>query len=209
MANNIESQELMLQLNDFYRDNYRRTMKWLSVMVIVCAILSAILAWISYDRKQPPYYAAVITGQVVPMHSLSEPVITTRFIERWCERTTQILYNLSFNSYQQEIVQAKDRFTADGWTKMMSAMQSSIIDPMVKNHLVITSVVSGTPLTLAQLIVNGRYTWRMQLNLLVTFTSASEVRKRTLSIIMDVQRVPALDAAQGIQIINFTSANAD
>lgn len=209
MADNTESQKLLFQLNEFYRDNYRRTMKWLSVMVIICALLSVILAWISYDRKQPPYYAAMTTGQVVPMHALSEPVITSAFIQQWSEMTTQIIYNLSFDAYQQQLDQAKERFTADGWLKMNNALVSSgLLKELVNNRLIISSVVSGTPVILARMVIDGRFTWRVQLKLLVTFTSASQVIKRTLLITMDIQRVPALNAPQGIQIINFISANA-
>ena len=208
MANNVESQELALQLNKFYRDNYRRVMKWLSVMVVVCAVLSAILAWISYDRTQPPYYAAVTTGQVLRIHSLSEPVITQPFILQWSEMTTQIIYNISFDQYQQQLAVAKDRFTPGGWDKMMSALQSSgLLTNLVSNRLIMNSVVSGTPVIIGRMIVNGRFTWRVQLKLLVTFTGASGAVKREQLVTMDIQRVPSLDSEHGIQIINFVSSN--
>lgn len=209
MANSTESQDLAFQLNDFYRNNYRRTMKWLSFMVVVCAILSVILAWISFDKKQPPYYAAMTTGEVVPMHALSEPVVTSDFILQWSALTTRSIYNLDFSKYQQQLDEVKSRFTADGWLKMNAALkQSGLLTELVNSHLIITSVVSGTPVILERMIVNGRFTWQVQMRLLVTYTSASAKRQNELVITMNIQRVPTLNAPQGIQIIDFHSALA-
>lgn len=205
---NTQSQENEFQLNEFYRDQYRRTMKWLTSMIVVCAILSTILVWISYDRKQPAYYAAMTTGQVIPMHSLSEPVVSNDFILQWSALTARLIYNLSFASYQQELSQAQDRFTPEGWEKMMAALKGSgLIDSLVSSRLMITSVVSGPPVILAQMLIHGRYTWRVQMKMLVTYTSNDVQKQREMVVTMNIQRVPTLDAAQGIQIIDFTSGS--
>ncbi len=50
---NNRSQELDFQLNAFYRDRYRQIMKWASALAVICAMLSAVLAWMAYDKKQP------------------------------------------------------------------------------------------------------------------------------------------------------------
>lgn len=204
---NTQSQDNEFEINHFYRDSYRHTMKWLSVMVLVCAVLSAILAWMVYSQKQPMYYAAVTTGEVVQMHAMSEPIVTNDFITQWAARTTGLIYNLNFATYRQQLNQAKDRFTPEGWVKLNSALQGLIGD-LTANKLIISSVVSGVPIILGRMIIHGRYTWRVQLRLLVTFTSASEVRQRELLVTMNVQRVPTLDASQGIQVIDFTMGPA-
>lgn len=206
---NTDSQDLAFQLNKFYRDTYRRTMKFLVFLLLICAVLSCVLAWMVYDRKQPLYYAAATTGKVVPMHSLSEPVISSNFIIRWAALTTRLIYNLSFSSYQQQLSEIRPRFTSEGWQKMMGALKSSgFISEMVDNRLIVSSVVSGPPVIVARLIIRGRFTWRIQLPLLVTYTSASATSQRSIVITLDVQRVPTLNADQGIQITNFISRPA-
>jgi len=206
---NTQSQDNEFQLNHFYRDGYRRTMKWLSVMTVVCAILAAVLVWMTYDPKQPPYYAAVTTGEVVQLHALSEPVVTGEFVTQWSALTTRLVYNLSFATYQQQLAQVQDRFTTEGWDKMMAALKSSgLISDLVNNKLIITSVVTGPPIILGRLIIHGRYTWRVQMKLLVTYTSASAATQRSMVITMNVQRVPTLNAANGIQVIDFSAGSA-
>ena len=199
-----QAQETAFEVNEFYRDNYRRVMKMLSFMVVVCAILSSVLAWISYDRKQPPYYASITTGEVIPMHSLSEPVVTTDFVLRWSELATRQVYNLDFATYQQQLAKVQPLFTPNGWEKLLMAFKSSgLLDELVGSRLVISSVVTGPPVILARSVMDGRFTWRIQMRLLITYTSASETRQSEAIVTMAVQRVSTLDAAQGIQIIDF------
>lgn len=205
-----QSQENDFQLNHFYRDAYRRTIKWVSIMAIVCAILTTILVWMTYDPKQPPYYAAMTTGEVVRLHALSEPVVTSDFVVQWSALTTRLIYNLNFSTYTQQLAQVQDRFTPEGWDKMMAALKSSgLIDDVVNNKLIITSVVTGPPIILGRLIIHGRFTWRVQMKLLVTYTSASTATQRSMIVTMNVQRVPTLDAANGIQVIDFRSESAN
>lgn len=201
---NGTSQELAFKLNAFYRDRYRRVMKMVSTMAVLCAILSAVLAWMAYDKQQPPYYAAMTTGEVVPMHALSEPVVTSPFIVAWSARTAQLVYNLNFSTYQQQLAVVQNRFTAEGWNKMMDALKSSgMIKTLTENKLIISAVVSGQPRIISQMIIDGRFTWRVQMKLLVTYTSASQTKQNQIVVTMNIQRVPTLDAANGIQIVSF------
>lgn len=207
MTNNTESQELDHQLNEFYRDKYRFAMKCLSFLVITCAILAGIFAWMTYHQKQPAYYAAATTGQVLPLHPLSEPIVTSDFIVEWSALTTRLIYNLTFSNYQTQLSQAQDRFTPVGWERLQAALNSSgLITNLVNNRLIISSVISGPPVILARMIVNGRFTWRVQMRLLVTYTSASAQTQRQMLVTMSVQRIPTLDAAQGIQVTDFSMA---
>lgn len=201
---NTASQENEFQINTFYRDHYRSAIKILVILIMICAVLSVILAWMTYDRKQPAYYAALTTGEVIPMHALSEPVLTSNFIVEWSALVARRIYNLSFDQYQQQLNEEASKFTADGWAKMMNAMKG-LISQLQGSRLVISSVVSGSPVIIGRMIINGRYTWRVQMKMLVTYTSASTQSQREMVVTMNVQRVSTLNASQGIQIVDFNS----
>lgn len=202
----VVAQEIALQKNRFYRDNYRRTLAWLMRLLFLCAVLSVLLAWSIMERKQPKYYAAVTSGQVIPLHSLSEPVITNSFITQWSARTARILFNLNFSRYQDQISRAQPRFTPSAWVKMQSVLQNAFINNIVSNKLIVSSVVSGRPVVLSRMIIHGRYTWRVQMKMLMKFTSASAETQETLIVTMNVQRVPTLNSSQGVQITQFAAA---
>ncbi|MCX7126091.1 MAG: type IVB secretion system apparatus protein IcmL/DotI [Gammaproteobacteria bacterium] len=205
---NTQAQETAFEVNEFYRDNYRRTMKSLVFMVVVCAILSAVLSWMAFDKKQPLYFAAMTTGQVIPMNPLSEPVLTSDFILQWSSLVARRIYNLNFATYQEQLGQVQDKFTPESWEKLMNTLKPGMIKQLLGSKLIITSVVMSAPVIVARMIIRSRFTWRVQIKMLVTYTSASEATKRNILVTMDVQRVPTLNASQGIQIIDFTSGTA-
>lgn len=197
-------QELAEKKNNAYRDSYRVTIRWLVRMLVVTLILSATLMWMTIDTKQPAYYAAVTTGDIVRMHSLSEPVLTNEFIVRWSALTARRLFNLKFDEYKTQLNALKDRFTSTGWQKMQLAFKSSgFIRNLVDNKLIMSAVISSSPVVVAQMVIGGRMTWRVQMPILVEFTSASEQRQESIIVTMNVERVPTLDVAQGIQVSDF------
>lgn len=203
---NTALQDLETRKNNLYRNSYRSTLKWIVRLLFLAVVLSGILTWMAMDRKQPAYYAAMTSGEIVPMHSLSEPVITNDFIVSWSGLTARKLFNYDFNDYQQKLDEVRDRFTEGGWEKIQAALKSSgVLNSVINNKLVVNSVVVGAPVIQARMIVNGRFTWRVQMKLLVEFTSASQKEKESFVVTMDIQRIPTLNAAQGIQIDNFSA----
>lgn len=204
---NAKTEQLVLEENNLYRDSYRRTLSVLTIMIVVCMVLSAVLAYQVVETPKPNYYATTTTGRVAPLQPLSMPVVTHHYLLQWASLATRSAYNLNFVDYQKQLKNSSAYFTPDGWQSLMSAMKDSgVLTSLKENKLYMSAVVSGTPVILDEKLVEGRYTWRIQLPLLVTYTSASEARKLQYVVTMDVMRVPVLDAEKGIQINNFSVA---
>lgn len=192
--------------NNQYRDGYRLVMKWILVMALMSVLFTALLSYLSLFRKPPAYYATTTSGEVVPLHALSEPVVTSKYILQWASLATRDVLNIGFANYQQQFEQAKPYFTSKGWEQFQEALTSSkLLQTIEDQHVDMSAVVSGAPVILGQAVVHGRFTWRIKLPVLITFTSASSQTKQSLYVTMDVQRVPVLDAEKGIQISNFTT----
>ena len=193
--------------SQFYRDQYRRMVKWLVVNAMVTAGLVAVLAYMIFFPGQTKYYATTTSGQVVPLHSLSEPVLTNSYIVQWSSIATRKVFNFDFVHYRSQIQSVHSYFTPSGWAKFQQALkQSKLLQTVINQKVMMTAVVSNSPVVLARQIVHGRYTWRVQMPVLVTFQSASEHQQLKLIVTMNVQRVPALQAAKGILISDFAAA---
>jgi intracellular multiplication protein IcmL len=190
----------------FYRDPYRSAVKWLGAMAVVAVVLSLILAFMAIQRPQPNYYASTTTGQVVPLHSLSEPVITQKHMLQWSSLAALAAYNLDFSNYEKQLKSAQPYFTTGGWDKFQQALKDEgLLSTLIDKKLDMSAVVTDTPVVLNTTVMNGRFTWRVQMPVLVTFESASETNKMHLVVTMNVQRVPSLSAPSGIQISDFVS----
>ena len=194
--------------NLLYRDHYRRTVKSIVMMSITALVMLAVLMGLILTTPQPKYYATTTSGQVIPMHSLSEPVITNDYLLQWASLATRTAFNIDFVRYQSQLAKAQADFTPAGWSKFMEAMKNSgLLDTIQSKKLEMNAVISGAPVILSTSVIHGRFTWRVQLPILVTFTSANQTSQSHWLVTMNIQRISTLDAYKGIQINNFTASH--
>jgi len=173
-------------------------------MSVVSIILTVVLIGLIISQEQPSYYATTTTGEVIPMHSLSEPVITNKYLLQWAGLATRSAFNVDWVHYQTQLQTAKSDFTPSGWKKFMTAMNHSGLLSTVKDKkLEMSAIVSSPPVILRTDVLHGRFTWRVQLPILVTFSSASQTRESHWMITMNIQRISTLNAYKGIQISDF------
>jgi intracellular multiplication protein IcmL len=190
----------------FYRNSYRKALGAAVLLSTSASVLAAILVMMSWREPQPTYFATTTNGVVTPLYSLSEPVLTSQFILEWASLAARKAFNLDFVHYADQLNEAKPYFTSDGWEKFQGALKSSgMLDTVTDKKVVMSAIVSGTPVVLSRAVVHGRFTWTIQLPVLVSFSSTSEKRKMQMIITMNVQRVPTLDASQGVQISDFAA----
>lgn len=144
------------------------------------------------------------TGEIIPLPSLSEPVVTNTYILEWASTATRAAFTLDFVNYKSQLDKASVNFTRGGWRAFSNALDSSGLLALVQDKkLLMNAVVSGQPIIRFQGVVSGRYIWRIQMPILVSYGSASEEKQKSLSVMMIVSRVPVLDTAAGLQITDF------
>ena len=206
MKNNNQNQQVAFESSPFHRDQYRRTLSWLLFMVILCAVLSLVLFFINITQKKSSFYATTSSGLVIPLHTLDEPIVSNSYLAQWASLATRRALNLDFVHYKDQLDQAKIYFTSGGWQKYLIALdKSGLLKTVQSKKLIMAVVVSDVPVILNRDIVRGRYTWRVQFPILVTFSSASEQSKLKLLVTLNVQRVSVLETAEGIQISDFAA----
>lgn len=198
----------MLRFNE--QNKYRKALTWVLILALLAAAQSAILALLSWQEPQPNYYATTTNGVVVDLHPLSEPVLTSTYITEWASLATRKVFNLSFINYDNEIQQTSQYFTPDAEMKFKAALKSAgLLDTVAKEKVNMSAVVSNAPVILNRGIYQGRFTWTVQLPVLITFSSASETQNKHVIVTMNVQRIPTLNTAQGLMISDFFATTAN
>ena len=191
------------------QDSYHGLMRmlvWLSGLAI---ILLLILWTIAYLQQGSRYYATTAAGQVVAMHPLDEPVITSSYLLQWSSLATRTAFNLDWVNWSQRLDQVNADFTTEGWRHFKKALQQSgLLAGIRDKKLQMTAIVSNTPIILHTAVISGRFTWRVQLPVLITFVSASETVQSSWLVTMNIQRISTLDAYKGIQITDFVVSPA-
>lgn len=198
-------QELSLQKNIFYRNSYRKVVSLIIALGILAIFLLTLLVYLTVRKQVLMNYASTTTGEVIELHPLSEPVISNTHLLEWATLVARQAYSFSFLNYQQQLEKVKPYFTDDAWDKFQVALNSSgLLSTIQSKKIIMETVVTASPTILYSGVLHGRYSWRIQMPILVTYATASEQTKSKYVVTMNISRVPVLDVPEGIQVTDFT-----
>lgn len=187
-----------------YRDEYRGLMRWIIILVIMALGQLVVLGFLMLHPNRIKNYVTTTAGQVVPIHALSEPVLTDKYLLMWASILARRAFNYDFVNYGEKLAEIKPYFTDNGWNVFKDALKKSgMVKQLVANHVMMQSIVSGPPVIINKMIMNHRFTWVIQLPLLVSYNSANAKQTRRLIVTMSVQRVPVVSVSQGILVNDF------
>ncbi len=204
MSQVSEFEALSHQRNQFFRNQYRKLLKLLLILIIICATLSAVLSFLLWSAKPAKYYASTNTGNVVALSPLSSPVVTQDYVLQWAELVARSAYTLDFGTYESQLQKTSQYFTPEGWQAFNEALKtSSLLDTVINEKLAVSVVVNGPAVMINRYIRHGRFTWEIQMPLLMSYTSANMTKKKQIYVSMTVTRVPELEEARGIAVTNF------
>lgn len=196
--------ELIHLRNNFYRDNYRRVVMALLLMIIINIALGCIIAYQVINRPQPIYFATSNDGKIIKLQPLNQPVISHAELLQWATMAATEANTFSFANYRKQLQDAAGYFTNNGWKEFNAALKRSRnLETVIARKLVTNAVATGAPVILDQGIINGRYAWSVRLPLLITYESASSSIRQAVIVTLLITRVPTLDTPKGIAIAQF------
>ncbi len=193
--------------NKFYQDGQRKLILVLLLSIIVNFILAGMLVYIITHPPAPKYFATSINGRITPLVPLNMPNQSDSAVLQWANQAAIAAFSYNFVNYRSELQAASGFFTAEGWDQFLNALQASNnLDAVKAKKLVVSAVATSAPIFLQKGVLNGRYAWRIQMPILVTYQSASEFSQQPLTVTMLVTRVDTLNSPRGIGIAQFISA---
>ncbi len=199
-----ESLELVRLRNNFYRDNYRRVMKLLLIMSCVMVVLVLTMAYLFTHRPEPKYFATTQSGRVLELVPLSTPMLTTEALLSWASQVAMGSYTYNFANYRQKIQQQEINFTSDAWQQFLIQLKDSgNIQAVDQRKINVGAVIAGAPVVVYQGMLNGRYAWKVQVPLLVTFVSASDRFQKNYMVTMVIVRVSTVQNQNGVAVAQF------
>lgn len=190
--------------NNFYRDSVRKIVIGLIVSLLVNFLLGWILFYIIRNPPSPKYFATSISGRITPLFPLNEPNQSDSSILQWANQAAVAAFTYNFVNYRSELQASSNFFTAEGWQQFLTALeQSNNLDAVKAKKLIVSAVATRAPIILQKGLLNGRYSWRVQMPILVTYQSASEFSQQNNVVTMLITRVSTLNSPRGIGIAQF------
>lgn len=201
--------ELVRLRNEFYRDNYRRIVSILLLTFLIIGLLIGALIYVVTHPPSPKYFATDTTGRIVPLLPLDQPNMSTATLLQWANMASVAAFTYNFVDYRAQLQAASEFFTTEGWQAFLQSIVSSNNLTAVKaKNLVVSAVATGAPIITQQGVVDGRYTWQVQMPMLVTYQSASQVTPQSLMVTLVITRISTLDSPTGIGIAQFIATES-
>lgn len=207
-ANKDDALEIVRMRNSFYRDNYRRLVGILLIMILINILLVGSIIYLISSRPAPVYFATSADGRITPLYALSQPVVSPSELLQWSAQAAVAAYTYNFVNYRQELQRTSEFFTPEGWNQFQQGLKDTRnLETVVAKKLVVSATPTGAPEIKDQGILNGRYAWRIQIPLLVTYEGAAGERiQQPVLVTMVVTRVSTLDTPKGIAIAQFVAS---
>lgn len=196
--------EKVVMRNKFYRDGHRRILVVLMISFGINALLVFILGFMFTHPPEPRYFATSINGRITPLFELDKPNQSDSAVLQWANQAAIAAFTYNFVNYREELQASSGFFTSAGWSQFLDALQqSNNLDAVKAKKLVVSAVATRAPVILQKGVLNGQYSWRVQMPILVTYQSASEFSQTNNVVTMLITRVSTLNSPRGIGIAQF------
>ena len=190
--------------NQFYKDSQRKVLLALFVAVILNFILVFVVVYMITHPPAPKYFATSINGRITPLFPLNEPNQSDSAVLQWANQAAIAAFTYNFVNYRDELQASSGFFTSEGWSQFLDALQeSNNLDAVKAKKLIVSAVATRAPIILQKGVLNGSYSWRVQMPILVTYQSASEFTQQNNVVTMLIKRVSTLNSPRGIGIAQF------
>lgn len=190
--------------NVFYKDNYRRVTVILFISVLINIILAVIIFFLIANPPQPKYFATSINGSVTPLTAIDQPNQSDSAVLQWANQAAIAAFTYNFVNYREELQAASGFFTPSGWREFLRALNdSNNLNAVTEKRLVVSAVATRAPTILEKGTLNGAYSWRIQMPVLVTYQSASEFSQQNNVVTILIRRISTLNSPRGIGISQF------
>lgn len=189
--------------NDYYRDGFRNLLV-VTVLggIAIIGLVMAVFAFVKLHQPKDKYFATTPDGRLIRMVPLSEANLSEAALMSWVAQAATEVMTFGFHDYKRRLQEASRHFTRGGWENFMTALtQSRILEAIDAHKQVVTTTPRSAPVLIQKgLTREGRYFWRVQLPLIVTYQAGTNTRNEYMTIEVTVVRVSMLENPVGVGI---------
>jgi intracellular multiplication protein IcmL len=188
--------------NRFYRDGHR-TFLWLALAqgLAIVVLLTALTIQLFFTPPVVQYFGVNEKGSLIPLTPLNQPILTNAAVLSWTTSAASEIMTFGFQDYRRRFQESSRHFTRNGWQNYMDAVvKSGLIDAVQTRKQVLSAVPSAAPVIVRNGLVNGVYTWDIQLPMVITTESLDQKQTTRQLLNLRVVRVSPLDSPNAIGI---------
>lgn len=183
----------------FYKDGYR---KWMLIALAACYVsaasvsLNIIQFWF---RPDPKYFATSTEGRIIPLIPLDQPTVNHDAILSFAQRVALSSFIFDFANFQGQLGALSRSYTPRGYETLIGSLEKNgVLDLVKAKRYVATAVATSAPVVTWSGKDKGVYKWRVEMPVTITLQGQTERKDIAVTLILMVERVPTVDAPDGI-----------
>jgi intracellular multiplication protein IcmL len=210
-ASGVQAHVDMAAGTELSRDGLARERHILLVKVTmalaVCLVVSVMLNLYLGSRPiRQNFFTTDPAGNIHQLEALNRPMQGSELVLNWTTQAVTKAYSLNFANYAQQLKDLEQYFNEAGWLGYQEALQrAGFVDNMLANQYVTTAVPRAAPVVLAQGNLNGRWAWRLQVPIVVTYKSASVSNSQDITVEVIVTQRAEAENPSGLGIAQILS----
>lgn len=177
-------------------------------MLIVIVLLTAVVLY-QVTHQRIPDYSAIYKDNTGwhrwRLKNLTTPIIRRDVILERAALAAVSAYSFNAADYQAQVEKvSQEFFTSNGGEAYLQSLQDSgVRDAVLNKGLVVSAVVQSQAVILQQGLLVGRYSWKVQVPIMVAFQSPSNIKQQRYIVNMLIIYADTRRLARGIGIDQF------
>lgn len=158
----------------YARERYELLLKTLYGLIALLGVSLLLNFWLALRPVEIKYFATDSLGQIRPLTALDRPIQSKGEVVNWTTNAITQAFTFGFSNYRESFEVAKLNFTDSGWRGFQQAVEArKILADVIENKYVTSSALREAPVVSQEGIVDGRWGWKIEVPMLVTYESAS------------------------------------
>ncbi len=195
---------------EWYRDGFRLLLGLLLLLAGVLATSLGLNVYLFAFQPPPRYFVQTADHQLVGVVPLNEPSFSDERITQWATEAVIQANNWNFADYREALQAACNRyFTPAGCQEYRDALiRIGNLEAVKTKRLTVRAVVVKPPLILNKVLQGQtqRFTWHLQMEVLIRYLSSSEQTTQNLIVTVVVVRRPLAEYEQGVGIEKYVAS---
>ena len=206
MPDEQENYATVMTRKSFYRDRSRTLMLTLILSFTANVLLGAAALLFVFFPPPAQFIVAYPDGRIIPVQPLTEAVRSNPQIVAFAANAVATVNSFDFVNFQTQLQSAAEYFTFSGWASFRQQLDASRnLDNVRTNRLVSAAAPAAVPNIVEQAVINGRYTWKVRVPIIISYTGPNVNRNVSQVVTMLIQRAPFSEVPNGVGIVQYVA----
>ncbi|MFX4300082.1 type IVB secretion system apparatus protein IcmL/DotI [Pseudosulfitobacter pseudonitzschiae] len=191
-------------------ETYQRAFKLSALANVVLALVtlaSVSMAWnASTSMPEPRYFATREDGGIIPLVAISSPFLNNGQVTNFAVEAVTQAMTMDFKNWREDLAASSQYFQRpDGWENFLQALEASGTLDFIRNRRLISNAVASQATIIdSGLDARGRYSWTVQVRMMVTYESSSERSTEEMLAEVVISRIPTWESSRAVGITRIS-----